>query len=77
MNDGDINAVSRSLGELHAQIAYLTKTIDQLTKTLDFLAKDHAALKNKGIGALIGVGLAGGSIGAFISSKFQQFFLGS
>jgi hypothetical protein len=58
----------------------MKQTIEGIAEDLktirDELAADKAdlaGLKNKGVGILIGVGLAGGTVGAGISSIWEWF----
>jgi hypothetical protein len=67
-------------GERLARIETLLEALPEIREELKALRKefeedkaDLAALKNKGTGLLIGVGLAGGTIGAALSKAWAAF----
>lgn len=67
-------AVSQKLDEMDAR---WTQRFDALEKELSDDKADLAALKNKGAGILIGVGLAGSALGAAalaVADRFLDFF---
>ena len=65
----------------HAQGEAIIKKLEDMGEDLKAIRKDLdadkaelAALKNKGAGILIGVGLAGGAIGASVVQFFKDLF---
>lgn len=69
MSSGGIDEVSQILGRLEAQMTTAVSQLDALSKKLGRLEADHAAMKNKGAGLLIGVGLLAGAVGETIKAK--------
>lgn len=68
-NSGEIHATSQALGRLEAQMATVLEQLGHVSEKLDKLESEHSALKNRGVGLLIGVGLLGGAAGAALKSK--------
>jgi len=56
------------------QIEEMRDDLRAIRADLDEDKADLAALKNKGTGILIGVGLAGGALGAAIAKTLQTLF---
>ena len=53
------------------QIGAMAEDLKAIRQDLDEDKAELAAIKNKGAGILIGVGLAGGAIGASLTSAFK------
>lgn len=69
------NAASEaSRQQTASDIAEIKADLKALRKEFEADKAELAALKNKGMGLLIGVGLAGGTIGAALSKAWQSLF---
>lgn len=58
--------------QLTVQLGELQADVKAIRSDLDAETERNAALRNKGVGILIGVTLAAGSLGAAIATKFEQ-----
>lgn len=56
---------------MHEKIEEMARDVKAIRADLEADKAELAALKNKGAGILIGVGLAGGALGASIASAVQ------
>ncbi len=71
--DGEVHEISAILGELRAEVKSLRAGQDRMTAAIDALRSDHDTLKNRGLGLLIGVSLAGAVGGAGISKLLVRW----
>lgn len=60
--------------EMHDKITEMAGDIKAIKSEMEAVKAEHAALKNKGAGILIGVGLAGGAVGAGMAEFFGGLF---
>lgn len=60
---GELHAVSVEIGKLTAQVHALRRQVEGMDKTVNELN----ALKNRGAGVLIGVGIVASAIGSIIT----------
>jgi len=59
---------------MHDKITEMAGDIKAIKTEMEAVKAEHAALKNKGAGILIGVGLAGGAVGAGIAEFLGGLF---
>jgi phage terminase Nu1 subunit (DNA packaging protein) len=60
--------ISRAIGRLEAQIGEMSATLGRVETELTADKADLAALKNRGVGFLIGIGMLGAVVGAKIGA---------
>lgn len=66
-------AMKETIDEMAANIKAIKADVEDVKAEVSADKADLAALKNKGAGILIGVGLAGGAIGAGINHVLEMF----
>lgn len=64
------------LAKIEAILERVEAKVDRVETKVDHDVADLAAVKNRGIGLLIGVGLAGGAVGASLSKAWASIFGG-
>jgi prefoldin subunit 5 len=62
-NGGQLHEVSVEIGKLTAQVTALNDSMAEMSKKVE----DLTALKNRGAGVLIGVGMIASAIGSLIT----------
>lgn len=62
------------LAKIEAILERVETKVDRVETKVDLDVADLAALKNRGIGLLVGVGLIGGTIGAALSKAWLAIF---
>ena len=66
--EADIKSRAEDRGEMREKLDGMAADIKAIREKSDGTQSELSALKNKGAGILIGVGLAGGAIGASITA---------
>lgn len=75
----ELNPIYTAIGRMEAQLARASEDraeFRELLRAVDervgALARDHASLKNRGVGLIVGVGLAAGSLSAGVSHLIEK-----
>ena len=66
--------MKETIDEMARDIRAIKADVETAKSDVSADKADLAALKNKGVGLLIGVGLAGGAIGAGVAEFFEGLF---